>query len=60
MTAELRRFEPVEIREEQPDPALARAANASQRAPGVGEHREKLGKLRLLTPSARVGRMGPQ
>lgn len=25
----VRRFEPVEIREEQPDPALARAANAA-------------------------------
>ena len=28
-TAEIKRFEPVEIHEEQPDPALARAANAA-------------------------------
>src|ERR1035441_6291387 len=38
----------------------ARAATARQRDPEVGEHREKLGKLCLLTPSARAGRMGPQ
>lgn len=29
MAAEIKRFEPVEIREEQPNPALARAANAA-------------------------------
>ena len=33
---------------------------ARQRDPEVGEHREKLGKLCPLTPSARAGRMGPQ
>ena len=29
MAAEIKRFEPVKIHEEQPDPALARAANAA-------------------------------
>jgi len=36
------------------------AAKARQRDPVVGEHREKLGKTCLLTPSARPGKMGPQ
>ena len=41
-------------------PLPARAATARQGDPVVGEHREKLGKTCLLTPSARPGKMGPQ
>jgi hypothetical protein len=38
----------------------ARAATVRQRDPEAGERREKLGKICLLTPSARSGRMGAQ
>ncbi len=42
-----------------PPAPRTRAATARQRDPAVGERREKLGKICLLTPSAKSGRVGP-
>jgi hypothetical protein len=43
-----------------PPASPASRAKARQCDPAVGENREKLGKTCLLTPSARLGKIGPQ